>query len=85
MSSPYDNPKYFYLHGIPFLPLAKRGKAVNCRIGLSRQLVFLPEIYFNEDLTLKDGADLEWFYKKRQTQCKIKCYKKEEGIYDTEL
>lgn len=77
MKSPYETLNYFYLDGIPFLPLAKRGKSVNCRIGQSRQLVFIPFSYFNDDLTLKENVDLSWFMNKRQTQCKIKCYLKE--------
>lgn len=57
---------YFYLHDIPFLPLAKRGNAVNCRIGLSKQLVFVLKRYFDESLALIDD-DLEWFYCKKDT------------------
>lgn len=82
MKSPYETKYYFYLHGIPFLPLAIRGNAVNCRIGLSKQLVFIPKKYFDvtvDDITLKEGMDLEWFYNKRDTQNKIKCYLKESG------
>jgi hypothetical protein len=82
MKSPYEKLNYFYLHDIPFLPLATRGNAVNCRIGLSRQLVFIPKKYFDvtiDDITLKEGIDLEWFYNKRDTQNKIKCYLKESG------
>ena len=82
MKSPYEKLNYFYLHNIPFLPLAIRGNAVNCRIGLSRQLVFIPKKYFDvtiDDITLKEGIDLEWFYNKRDTQNKIKCYLKESG------
>ena len=83
MESPYKNVenKYFYLHGIPFLPLAVRGNAVNCRIGLSKQLVFIPLIYFNvhtkKGIWLKDNVNLEWFYNKWDTQNKIKHYLKE--------
>ena len=82
MKSPYEKLNYFYLHDIPFLPLAIRGNAVNCRIGLSRQLVFIPKKYFDvtiDDITLKEGMDLEWFYNKIDTQNKIKCYLKEKG------
>lgn len=80
MKSPYEKLNYFYLHNIPFLPLAKRGNAVNCRIGMSKQLVFIPSKYFDitvEDITLKEGMDLEWFYNKIDTQNKIKHYLKE--------
>lgn len=80
MESPYINTKdkYFYLHGIPFLPLNIRGNAVNCRIGLSRQLVFIPAIYFDKK-TLKRNLNmsLEWFYNKPSTQRKIELYKQE--------
>lgn len=75
--SPYQKLNYFYIDEIPFLPLTKRGNAVNCRIGLSRQLVFLPFSYFNDDLTLKENVDLSWFMKKRDTQNKIKYYLEE--------
>ena len=30
-------------------------------------------------LKVKDNVDLEWFYNKRDTQNKIKCYLKESG------
>lgn len=79
MVSPYERLNYFYLNGIPFLPLSKRGRAVNCRIGLSNQLVFIPAIYFNNDLSLKEGADLRWFLHKRDTQRKIEIYKETIG------
>lgn len=74
MESPYKTLNYFYIHGVPFLPLSKRGNAVNCRIGLSKQLVFIPAKYFNEDLTLKKNMSLEWFYNKRDTRIKIYKY-----------
>ena len=80
MKSPYEKLNYFYLHDIPFLPLSKRGNAVNCRIGMSKQLVFIPSKYFDitiDDITLKEGMDLEWFYNKIDTQNKIKHYLKE--------
>lgn len=81
MKSPYETKYYFYLHDIPFLPITIRGNAVNCRIGLSKQLVFIPVKYFNchteNGIWLKDNVDLEWFYNKRDTQNKIKCYLKE--------
>lgn len=77
MKSPYEIKNYFYLHDIPFLPLAKRGNAVNCRIGNGKQKVFIPAKYFditNEEIKLKSNVDLEWFYNKRHTQCNIKKY-----------
>ena len=82
MKSPYEKLNYFYLHDIPFLPLTVRGMSVNCRIGKSKQLVFIPLKYFNkteDGLDLKENANLEWFYNKRDTQNKIKCYLKESG------
>lgn len=54
MKSPYETKYYFYLHDIPFLPLAIRGNAVNCRIGLSKQLVFIPVKYFKCDMTQQE-------------------------------
>ena len=71
MKSPYETLNYFYIHNIPFLPLAKRGNAVNCRIGLSKQKVFIPLKYFDitdEEIKLKDNANLEWFWNKKNTQ-----------------
>jgi len=77
MRSPYETKNYFYLHDIPFLPLAKRGNAVNCRIGNSKQKVFIPAKYFdfsNNEIKLLSNVNLEWFYKKRNTQNNIKKY-----------
>ena len=71
MKSPYETLNYFYIHNIPFLPLAKRGNAVNRRIGLSKQKVFIPLKYFDitdEEIKLKDNANLEWFWNKKNTQ-----------------
>ncbi len=79
MDSPYKTLNFFYLSGVPFLPLTKRGKAVNCRIGLSNQLVFIPSIYFNRDLTIKPNMDLSWFLRKRDTKRKIEIYKQSIG------
>ena len=77
MKSPYETLNWFYLHNIPFLPLAKRGDAINCRVGsiMSKQKVFIPAKYFEitkEEIKLKDNVDLEWFWKKKNTQCNIK-------------
>lgn len=80
MKSPYEKLNYFYINDIPFLPLSKRGNAVNCRIGTSKQLVFIPTKYFNitsEVITPKDNIDLSWFINKIDTQRKIKKYKEE--------
>ncbi len=81
MKSPYKNEYWFYLHDIPFLPLSIKGNAINCRIGLSSQLVFIPSRYFNVDIEkgiwLKDNVNLEWFYNKKDTQNKIKKYLEE--------
>lgn len=80
MKSPYEKLNWFYLHNIPFLPLAKRGNAVNCRIGLSKQKVFIPLKYFNitnEEIKLKDNVNLEWFWNKKNTQDNVKRYLEE--------
>lgn len=85
MKSPYETLNWFYLHDIPFLPLAVRGNAVNCRVGsvISKQKVFIPLKYFDVDeekgITLKINADLEWFWKKKNTQNNIKKYLESEG------
>ena len=83
MKSPYEIENYFYINDIPFLPLGKRGNAVNCRIGLSKQLVFIPTKYFNvtsEKIELKDNVDLSWFYNKKDTQNKIRYYLEEKKV-----
>lgn len=77
MNSPYKTLNFFYLNDIPFLPLSKRGNAINCRIGLSKQLIFIPKRYFNDDLTLKDNIDLRWFLNKKDIKHKIELYKEE--------
>lgn len=71
MKSPYETLNWFYLHNIPFLPLNLRGRAVNCRIGYSKQKVFIPAKYFDitkKEIKLKDNVDLEWFWNKKNTQ-----------------
>ena len=68
---------YFYLDNIPFLPLKRRGNAVNCRIGSSKQLVFIPSCYFNKNLTLKENVDLNWFIRKKVIRHKIELFKEE--------
>lgn len=83
MDSPYKTLNYFYLNGVPFLPLAKRGNAINCRIGLSKQLVFIPAKYFDickDKIDLKKNANLSWFLYKPDTQRKIQLYKEEMRI-----
>ena len=71
--------KYFYICGIPFKFLTFRGRAANCRIGDSRQLVFIPRKYFNNDGTLKcESKDLVWFINKESTMHKIRLAHKED-------
>lgn len=85
MVSPYEKLNFFYINGVPFLPLAKRGKAVNCRIGLSRQLVFIPAKYFDiteDNISLKPKADLSWFINKPDTKRKIQLYKEDKVNYE---
>ena len=82
MKSPYETLNWFYLHNIPFLPLAKRGNAINCRIGDSKQKVFIPTKYFDitkEEIKLKPNVNLEWFYQKKNTQNNIKKYLESKG------
>jgi len=80
MKSPYETLNWFYLHNIPFLPLAVRGNAVNCRIGSAMS---------KQDNILKD---FEIYYAIKILTGKIKLeYPKEDyeilGIYkvDTRL
>lgn len=83
MRSPYETKNYFYLHNIPFLPLAVRGNAVNCRLGNGKQKVFIPLCYFDvqEDkgIRLKQNVDLEWFWKKKNMQNNVNKYLEESG------
>ena len=78
MISPYKALNWFYIHNIPFLPLAVRGDAVNCRVGsiTSKQKVFIPKRYFNIDeekgIMLKENVNLEWFWRKKNTQNNVK-------------
>ena len=83
MVSPYEKLNYFYINEIPFLPLAKRGQAVNCRIGLSKQLVFIPVKYIDidkDDIKLKNNVNLAWWFWKKDTQKKVQLYKQEMRI-----
>ena len=75
-----SNDKFFYICGIPFKFLTFRGRAANCRIGNSRQLVFIPRKYFNNDGTLKENQDLVWFINKPSTFHKIELAAEEEGM-----
>jgi len=69
--------KYIMLHNVPFKFLNFRGQAANLRIGESRQLVWIPRKYFNNDGTLKENVNLDWWFYKWQTQHKIKLFKEE--------
>lgn len=86
MKSPYKTLNWFYLHDIPFLPLAIRGNAVNCRIGsiMSKQKVFIPKQYFNIDkekgIMLKENVNLEWFWRKKNTQNNVKRFLEENNF-----
>ena len=66
-----------YVNNIPFRFLNHRGNAGNFRIGNSRQLVFIPKRYINEDKTLKTN-ELNWFIHKPVIKHKIELYLEEE-------
>ena len=70
-----------YIHNIPFKFMTFRGDACNLRIGESRQKVFIPRKYFNNDGTLKKeiniDKDLDWWFYKPVNQHKIELYKTE--------
>lgn len=66
-----------YIHGIPFRFLSFRFRAANFRIGDSCQKVFIPKSYVNNDGTIKDNANLDWWFYKDSNQHKIKLYKEE--------
>lgn len=65
-----------YVNSIPFRFLNYRGNAGNFRIGNSRQLVFIPKRYINEDKTLKIN-ELSWFMNKPVIKHKIELYLEE--------
>lgn len=67
------------INGIPFKFLTFRGSAANFRIGDSRQLVFIPRKYVNNDGSIKVGSNLNWWFSKTDTQIKIRYYMKEKG------
>lgn len=84
MKSPYETLNWFYLHDIPFLPLSKHGNAVNCRVGdiFSKQKVFIPTKYFDitkDEIKIKSNVNLEWFWRKKNTQNNIKKYLESKG------
>lgn len=74
--------EFFYICGIPFKFLNFRGNAANCRIGYSKQLVFIPRKYFTKDGYLNcESKDLVWFINKPNIFHKIKlAYEEESGI-----
>lgn len=74
--SPYKTLNYFYLCGVPFLALGKRGGAVLCRLGRSRQTLFIPKTYFDDNLNYL-GGDLGWYLSKSSVKRKIELYKEE--------
>lgn len=71
---------FFYICGIPFKFLSFRGNSANCRVGNSKQLVFIPKKYFTNDGMLKEGSDLIWFINKPDTFHKIRLAAEEEGL-----
>ena len=68
---------YIIIHNIPFKFLTFRGNAANLRIGESKQKVFIPRKYFNNDGTLKDNVNLDWWFYKPVNQHKIDLFKEE--------
>lgn len=89
MRSKYDKDdnNYIYIYGVPFRFLSFRGNAANLRIGISRQLVFIPRRYFNKDGTLINpetvDSDLNWWFHKPVNQHKIELYREEVKEYES--
>ena len=71
---------FFHICGVPFKFLTFRGNSANCRIGNSRQVVFIPKKYFIKEGTLIEGADLIWVINKPEIVRKIRLADEEEGI-----
>lgn len=65
------------INGISFFVEKKNGGGVRCRVGhpMCPQAIYIPLIYFNDDLSLRRGVDLSWVLRKRDTQIKFKYYK----------
>jgi hypothetical protein len=68
-----------YIRGVPFKFLNFRGNAANLRIGNSKQLVFIPRRYFNNNGTIKENMNLGWFMDKYDTKHKVELAKLEDG------
>ena len=66
-----------YIHGIPFRFLSFRCNAANFRIGDSKQLVFIPKSYIDNNGKIKENANLDWWFYKPVNQHKIELYKEE--------
>ena len=64
-----------YINDIPFVFLAKRGRAGNLRIGLSKQLCFIPIQYVNGDGFIH--GNINWWFNDKNLQHKIELYKEE--------
>ena len=64
-----------YINDIPFVFLAKRGRAGNLRIGSSKQLCFIPLTYITDDGFIH--GDIEWWFNNKMLQHKIDLYKQE--------
>lgn len=65
------------INGISFFVEKKNGGGVRCRVGHPEcpQAIYIPLVYFNDDLSLKNGVDLTWMLRKRDTQVKFNYYK----------
>ena len=61
------------INGISFFVEKKNGGGVRCRVGHPEcpQAIYIPLVYFNDDLSLKDGVNLTWILRKRDTQVKF--------------
>ena len=74
--------EYFYLCGIPFKFMSFSGDKACCRIGESRQCVYLSKKYFtNEGLLACDSKELTWFINKQDIFQKILRAAEEEKEY----
>ena len=64
-----------YINDVPFVFLTHRGRAVNLRIGSSKQLCFIPTQYVNESGFIQ--GDISWWFNEKTLQHKIDLYKEE--------
>lgn len=60
-----------YINNIPFKFVGRYGNAVRFRIGNTKHLVFVPKQYVNDDNTIKNNMNINWFLNKYDIKHKL--------------